>query len=56
MVLPVLLYSCEFWGQYLIGKTDSVDVLKNKIFKLYNDVKKLHQKCLQLYFGSSLKI
>ena len=37
MVLPTLLYNCEIWGPYLIGKTDSVDIFKNKIFKLYND-------------------
>ena len=37
MVLPNLLYNCEIWGPYLIGKTDSVDIFKNKIFKLYND-------------------
>ena len=42
MMLPILLYNCEIWGPYLIGKTDSIDAFKNKIFKIYNDAEKLH--------------
>ena len=44
MVLPILLYNCEIWGPYLIGKSDSIDAFKNKIFKIYNDAEKLHLK------------
>ena len=33
MVLPILLYNCEIWGPYLIGKTDSVDAFKTKFLK-----------------------
>ena len=51
MVLPILLYNCEIWGPYLIGKTDSVDVFKNKIFKMYNDAEKLHLKLCKRILG-----
>ena len=44
-------YNCEIWGRYLIGKTDSVDVFKNKIFKLSNDTEKLHLKFCKRIFG-----
>ena len=51
MVLPILLYNCEIWGPYLIGKTDSVDAFKNKIFKIYNDAEKLHLKFCKRILG-----
>ena len=55
MVLPILLYNCEIWGPYLIGKTDSVDAFKNKIFKIYNDAEKLHLKFCKRILGVHLK-
>ena len=55
MVLPILLYNCEIWGPYLIGKTDSVDAFKNKIFKIYNDAEKLHVKFCKRISGVYLK-
>ena len=51
MVLPVLLYNCEIWGPYLLGKTDSVDVFKSKIFKFSNDIEKLHLKFCKRILG-----
>ena len=55
MVLPILLYNCEIWGPYLIGKTDSIDAFKNKIFKIYNDAEKLHLKSCKPILGVHLK-
>ena len=55
MVLPILLYNCETCGPYLIGKTDSVDAFKNKIFKIYNDAEKLHLKFCKRILGVHLK-
>ena len=58
MVLPILLYNCEIWGPYnpyLIGKTDSVDPFKNKIFKIYNDAEKLNLKFCKNILGVHLK-
>ena len=55
MVLPILLYNCEIWGPYLIGKTDSIDAFKNKIFKIYNDAEKLHLKFCKRSLGVHLK-
>ena len=55
MVLPILLYNCEIWGPYLIGKTDSIEAFKNKIFKIYNDAEKLHLKFCKRILGVHLK-
>ena len=43
------------WGPYLIGKTDSIDAFKNKIFKIYNDAEKLHLKFCKRILGVHLK-
>ena len=51
MVLPILLYNCDISGPYLIGKTDSVDAFKNKIFKIYNDAEKLYLKFCKRILG-----
>ena len=51
MILPVLLYNCEIWGPYLLGKTNSVDVFKSKIFKLSNNVEKIHLKFCKRILG-----
>jgi hypothetical protein len=40
MVVPILLYGCEVWGPYLLGKI-SFDIFKTKIFKIANDVERL---------------
>lgn len=50
MVSPILLYNCEI-RVYYIGKTDSVDVFKNEIFKLSNDVEKLDFKFCKRILG-----
>ena len=55
MVLPILPYNCEIWASYLMGKTDSVDVFESKIFKLSDNVGKLHLKFCKHILGVCLK-
>ena len=51
MIAPVMLYSCEIWGPYLVGKIDSFDKFKSKIFKISNDIEKLHLKFCKRILG-----
>ena len=39
MVIPVLLYGCEIWGPFLVGKITYFETFKTKIFKITNQVK-----------------
>ena len=49
MVIPKLLYCSEVWGPYLLGKITYFEMLKSKIFKLTNVVKKFYLKfCEQI--------
>ena len=50
-VVPVLLYSCEVWGPYLLGKINSFATFKTKIFKLTNDIERLHLKFCKRILG-----
>ena len=48
VISPVLLYNCEIWGPYLLGKVKCFDKFKNKIF---NDIEKLHLKFCKRILG-----
>ena len=43
-VTPILLYGCEVWGPYLLGKMDSIEMFKNQILPINSEVEKLHLK------------
>lgn len=54
-IVPVLLYSCEVWGPYLLGKIHSFATFKTKIFKLTNDIERLHLKFCKRILGVHAK-
>ena len=43
LVSPILLYCCEIWGVYFLGRLTTTDMFKNKIFNVISDIDKLHQ-------------
>jgi hypothetical protein len=51
MVIPVLLYGCEIWGPFLLGKITSFETFKTKIFKITNQIEKLHLKLCKIILG-----
>jgi hypothetical protein len=51
VISPGLLYNCEIWGPYLLGKVKCFDKFKNKIFKISNDIEKLHLKFCKRIMG-----
>ena len=50
-VVPVLLYGCEVWGAYVLGRTNSFDMFKNKFFSVVSDIEKLHLKFCKRVLG-----
>ena len=51
LVVPVLLYGCEVWGVYLLGKTANIDNFKRKLFKTASNIEKLHLKFCKRILG-----
>ena len=44
IVTPVLLYCCEIWGLYLLGRINSIQMFKSHILRLVVKIEKLHLK------------
>ena len=51
VISPIILYNCEIWGPYLLGKIDRFDQFKNKMFKIRNATEKLHLKFCKRIMG-----
>ena len=41
IVTPILLYGCEVWGPYLLGRINSFDMFKKNIFQINSAIEKL---------------
>ena len=42
MIIPILLYGCEIWGPYLIGRLTTFEIFKSKFFKIINEIERIH--------------
>jgi hypothetical protein len=51
LVSPILLYCCEIWGVYFLGRLTTTDMFKNKIFNMISDIDKLHLKFCKRILG-----
>lgn len=51
VIVPILLYGCEIWGVYLLGKISSFEIFKQKIFKVISDLEKLQLKFYKRILG-----
>ena len=51
LVSPILLYCCEIWGVYFLGRLTTTDMFKNKIFNVISDIDKLHLKFYKRILG-----
>jgi hypothetical protein len=51
IVSPILLYYCEIWGVYFLGRLTTTDMFKNKIFNVISDIDKLHLKFCKRILG-----
>ena len=51
MVIPVLLFGCEISGPFLLGKITSFKTFKTSIFKITNQIEKLHLKFCKRILG-----
>ncbi len=54
-VVPIMLYGCEVWGGYSLGKIKSFDIFKLKFFKIVDDIEKLQLKFLKRILGVNSK-
>ena len=50
-IIPILLYNCEIWGPYLLGKINSFEIFKSKIFKVINEIERFHLKFCKHILG-----
>ena len=50
-IIPILLYNCEIWGPYLLGKINSFEIFKSKIFKVINEIERFHLKFCKCILG-----
>ena len=51
LVVPVLLYGCEIWGVYLLGKISSLELFENKFFSIVNKLESLQLKFFKRILG-----
>ena len=51
IVTPILLYGCEVWGPHLLGRINSFDMFKKKIFQINSAIEKLHLKFCKRVLG-----
>ena len=51
IVTPILLYGCEVWGPYLLGRMDSIERFKNQILRINSEMEKLHLKFCKQVLG-----
>ena len=50
-IIPILLYNCEIWGPYLLGKINYFEIFKSKIFKVINEIERFHLKFCKRILG-----
>ena len=51
MIIPILLYGCEIWGPYLIGRVITFEIFKSKFFKIINEIERIHLKFCKRILG-----
>ena len=51
MIIPILLYGCEIWGPYLIGRVTTFEIFKSKFFKIINEIERIHLKFCKRILG-----
>jgi hypothetical protein len=55
-MIPILLYGCEIWEPYLIGRVTTFEIFKSKFFKKINEIERIHLKfCKRILNCRALK-
>ena len=48
MIIPILLYGCEIWGPYMLGKINSYESFKSN-FEFFKNIKEIERIHLGFY-------
>ena len=55
IVTPILLYCCEIWGPYLLGRINSIQMFKSQILRISGEIENLHLKFYKRILGVHAK-